>query len=85
MDEFFDSGKQSKHTVYITPDEIVQVHHSLVENLQQLPSVHDDPLRIILNEMGAPPALGTAAKGPGSEVVLRIYNRFGKIAGNFCM
>ncbi|KAJ3303693.1 hypothetical protein HDV03_003566 [Kappamyces sp. JEL0829] len=84
IDEFHDSGAQvqGKLTVYITPDEVVQVHHSLVENLQQLPSSPEDPLRVILNEMGIPPALGTAAKGPGSEIVLRLFNRFGKIGGD---
>jgi Ras GTPase-activating-like protein IQGAP2/3 len=83
IDEFHDSGAQvqGRINVYITPDEIVQVHHSLVENLQQLYSTQDDPLRVILNEMGIPPAHGTSAKGPGSEVVLRLVNRFGKISG----
>jgi len=63
------------------PDEIVQVHHSLVENLQQLPNTNEDPLRIILNEMGIPPASGTASKGPGSEVILHLSNRLAKIVG----
>ena len=42
----------------------------------------DDPLKIILNEMGTPPDLGSAAKGPGSEIVLNLTNRFGKVAGD---
>lgn len=79
MDEFHDSGKQTQHNVYITPDEIVQVHHSLVDNLHQLSATTDDPLKIILGELAAPPALGSAAKGPGSEVILRLSNRFAKI------
>lgn len=81
MDEFHDSGGV-KFNVYITPDEVVQVHHSLVENMSQLAKSEDDPLKMILNEMGAPPALGSAAKGPGSEIVLNLTNRFGKVAGD---
>lgn len=78
MDEFYDSNGV-KCAVYITPDEIVQVHHSLTENLSQLIKSNDDPLKIILDEMGTAPDLGSAAKGPGSEVVLNLTNRFGKM------
>lgn len=82
MNEFMDTSNQQKLTVYITPDELVQVHNSLVENLENLPNSSEDPLRIILNELGAPPAPGTAAKGPGSEIVLHLSNRFAAMQGN---
>ncbi|KAJ3272520.1 hypothetical protein HDV01_005471 [Terramyces sp. JEL0728] len=79
INEYLDTGRKESNSVYITPDEIILVHHSLVENLEQLPNLKNDSLRVILNELGPLPALGTAAKGPGSEVVLRLSNRFAKI------
>ncbi|KAJ3254482.1 hypothetical protein HK103_007118 [Boothiomyces macroporosus] len=79
INEYLDTGRKESNSVYITPDEIILVHHSLVENLEQLPNLKNDSLRVILSELGPPPALGTAAKGPGSEVVLRLSNRFAKI------
>jgi hypothetical protein len=81
MTEFLDIGGRQKLTVYITPDEIVQVHNSLVNYLEDLPKLHDDPLRKILDEMGTPPSQGSAAKGPGSEIVLNLTNRFANLEG----
>jgi hypothetical protein len=78
INEFLDIGKTAKVQVYITPDEIVQVHNALVQYLDQLPSTPNDPLRTILDEFGQPPTLGSAAKGPGSEIVLHLSNRFAK-------
>ncbi|KAI8893533.1 hypothetical protein BC833DRAFT_624784 [Globomyces pollinis-pini] len=78
MDEFLETSKQKKHTIYITPDEICQVHRGLVDNLQQLPNLPNDSLRVVLNELGGVPAAGVAAKGPGSEIALNLSNRFAK-------
>lgn len=80
LNEFLDTGKKETLNFYVTPDEVVQVHHSLVDNLSHIPTLANDPLRVLLTEMGNPPVLGTAAKGAGSEVVLRLSNRFVKAA-----
>jgi len=85
MDEFHDSGSsglKDKFSIYITPDEIVQLHNSLIEHANEITPTPEDPLKILLNEMGPAPPLGSAAKGPGSEVVLYLQNRFGKIDGD---
>ena len=82
MTEFVDSGRVEKHTVYITPDEIVQLHNCLHENLIQLPVIPNDPLGTIMRELGEPPKNGTAAKGPGSEIVLHLSDRFAGAVDN---
>lgn len=79
MTEFVDSGIKDKLIVYITPDEIVQIHHSLVDYKADLPTVQSDPLVQILEELGTPPPLNSAAKGPGSEIVLHLSSRFANI------
>lgn len=83
MDEFHDSGNngiRSKITIYVTPDEVIQLHNSLVEHVNAITTSPEDPLKIILNELGAAPAPGTAAKGPGSEIVLNLQSRFAKVS-----
>jgi hypothetical protein len=79
MTEFLDSGVKDKLIVYITPDEIVQIHHSLVEHKADLPTVQSDPLVQILEELGTPPPQNSAAKGPGCEIVLHLSSRFTRI------
>jgi Ras GTPase-activating-like protein IQGAP2/3 len=78
MDELLDMSSHGKPFIYITPEEIIQVHHDLVENLGNLTSDVNDPLQIILNELGPAPAVGSAAKGHGSELTLHLTNRFAK-------
>ncbi|KAJ1342052.1 hypothetical protein BSLG_003369 [Batrachochytrium salamandrivorans] len=79
MDEFVELSRQDKPIIYISPDEVIQVHHNLVANIDNLTTLKDDPLRIILNDLGAVPTPDIGAKGPGSEISLALTNRFAKI------
>ncbi len=81
MNEFLDMSRQERPTIFITPEEIVQIHHNLIQNLNISDTA--DPLNIILNELGPAPDVAHAAKGPGSEVVLHLTNRFAKTEGIF--
>ncbi|KAL2916115.1 iqgap-related protein [Polyrhizophydium stewartii] len=78
MDEYVELSRQEKPIIYISPDEVIQVHRNLVENIDSLATQKDDPLRIILSDLGAPPANDVGAKGAGSEVSLALTNRFAK-------
>ena len=78
MNEFVDMSLAVKPTIYITPDEIIQIHCNLVENISQICQGDQDPLKVILTEMGTAPTLDSGAKGPGSELTLHLTNRFAK-------
>ncbi|KAI8924263.1 hypothetical protein BC831DRAFT_501250 [Entophlyctis helioformis] len=80
MDEYVEFGRNEKPIIYISPEEVVQVHRNLAENIDTLAVSKDDQLRIILNDLGTPPAAadGVTPKGPGGEVALTLTNRFAK-------
>ncbi|KAI8914600.1 hypothetical protein EDD86DRAFT_186564 [Gorgonomyces haynaldii] len=78
MNEFADMSRQEKPSIYITPQEVLQVHANLSENLSILSTDAQDPLNIILSELGPVPPVDSGAKGPGSEVTLHLSNRFAK-------
>lgn len=76
MNEFLDMSLQEKPSIYITPEEVIQIHSDLVSNLDQLSTDPWDPLNVILSELGTVPSVQSAAKGPGSELTLHLTNRF---------
>ncbi|KAJ3105040.1 hypothetical protein HDU97_008648 [Phlyctochytrium planicorne] len=76
MDEFLDVGRQQKPTILITPNEIYQVHDALLQNIDDLTSDPGDPLRQILNDLGAAPAVSEKSQ---TEVHLPLINRFAKV------
>jgi GTPase-activator protein for Ras-like GTPase len=78
MNEFLDMSLQEKPSIYVTPEEVIQVHTDLVANLAQLSADPQDPLNVILTELGTVPPVASAAKGPGSELTLHLTNRFAK-------
>lgn len=78
MNEFLDMSLQEKPSIYITPEEIIQIHNNLDANLNYLAKDSSDPLKIILAELGSVPSVSSAAKGPGSELTLHLSNRFAK-------
>eukprot|EP00842_Homolaphlyctis_polyrhiza_P003308 jgi/Hompol1/3979/HPOL_003428-RA len=78
MDEFVEASRQEKPIIYISPDEVVQVHRNLISNLDTLCPQKDDPLRTILKDLDDPPKGDVAGKGAGNEVSLVLTNRFAK-------
>ncbi|KAJ3056588.1 hypothetical protein HK097_005751 [Rhizophlyctis rosea] len=77
MDEYADVGKATKPTILITQGEIVQVHRSLLDNLEDLIGTNEkDPLKQILDDLGAPPSQPVDEKNGGSEISLALVNRF---------
>ncbi|EGF77572.1 hypothetical protein BATDEDRAFT_91373 [Batrachochytrium dendrobatidis JAM81] len=78
MDEFVELSRQEKAIIYISPDEVIQVHHNIIDNIDSLTTTKDDPLRIILNDLGPVPPADVGAKGPGTEITLSLTNRFAK-------
>lgn len=102
MDEYADVGKARKPTILITQGEIVQVHRSLLENLEELVSEarkrvnyesfaedsfcqiganEKDPLKQILDDLGAPPPQAGDDKNGASEISLALVNRFTSTEG----
>ena len=53
----------------------MRIHRWLVESLDTLPNLPQDHLRIVLKDLG-PVTNEIAAKGPGSEISLNLWNRF---------
>ena len=41
----------------------------------------EDPLKVILSELGAVPPAGYGSKQAGSEIVLELKDRFAKVGG----
>ncbi|KAJ3219368.1 hypothetical protein HDU67_001587 [Dinochytrium kinnereticum] len=76
MDEFMDVGRHQKPTILITPNEIYQVHDALLQNIDDLTSDPSDPLRLILNDLGAAPPVSEKTQ---PEVHLPLINRFAKV------
>ncbi|KAJ3333331.1 hypothetical protein HDU76_009303 [Blyttiomyces sp. JEL0837] len=76
MDEFVDMSRQQKPSIFITPNEIFQIHDALISNIDDLTTDKSDPLRQILQDLGTPPALSEKVQ---PEVHLKLVNRFAKI------
>ncbi|KAJ3112166.1 hypothetical protein HDU96_004867 [Phlyctochytrium bullatum] len=76
MDEFLDVGRSQKPTILITPNEIYQVHDALIQNVDDLVTDVNDPLRLILNDLGPAPPLSEKTQ---PEVHLPLINRFAKV------
>jgi hypothetical protein len=76
MDQFLDMSRQQKPSIIITPNEVFQVHESLVQNVDDLTTDKNDPLRIILNDLAVVPKIPEKQLG---EVHLNLVNRFAKL------
>jgi hypothetical protein len=81
MNEFADSSRQSKPKIYISPEEVIQVHKHVLAYLDELDVSAEDPLRITLNELGPAPKTTYGGKQAGSEIVLELKDRFAKVDG----
>ena len=83
IDEFVDMSTTKRPVVYISPNEIFQVHATLLENLEYIASKDDDPLKLILKDLGAAPPVKEDLAVQNTELSLTLTNRFAKLDGMF--
>lgn len=76
-DEFLDHTVQQKPVIYISPNEIYSMHLLLAQQVDHLAPHHEDPLRIILGELGAPPVSNTQELNSArdSEITFELVSR----------
>ncbi|TPX43695.1 hypothetical protein SeMB42_g03246 [Synchytrium endobioticum] len=79
IDEFIDMSTTKRPIVYISPNEIFQVHATLLENLEYLTNKDDDPLKQILNDLGPAPTVKEDSAVQTTEISLTLTNRFAKM------
>lgn len=70
--------------IYISPNEIYAMHSLLSQNLDRLAASRDDPLRLILVELGGVPNLGSEELNAARDaaITLELTNRFASVKGN---
>ena len=54
IDEYSDVTMLAKPTIFITQAEIHHTHEMLLNNLDLVATSEDDPIRIIMEELGSP-------------------------------
>ncbi|KAJ1021126.1 hypothetical protein NDA16_003912 [Ustilago loliicola] len=76
-DELLDHTVQQKPVIYISPNEIYSMHLLLAQQVEHLAPHHDDPLRVILGELGAPPVSNTQELNSArdSEITFELVSR----------
>uniref|UniRef100_V5GQG5 GTPase activating protein n=2 Tax=Kalmanozyma brasiliensis (strain GHG001) TaxID=1365824 RepID=V5GQG5_KALBG len=76
-DEFVDHTVQQKPVIYISPNEIYSMHLLLSQQVDHLAQGQDDPLRVILKELGAPPVSNTQELNSArdSEITFELVSR----------
>ena len=76
-DELLDHTVQQKPVIYISPNEIYSMHLLLSQQVDHLAPLADDPLRVILQELGAPPVSNTQELNSArdSEITFELVSR----------
>ncbi|KAJ3024758.1 UNVERIFIED_CONTAM: hypothetical protein HDU68_007812 [Siphonaria sp. JEL0065] len=73
MDEYIDLSRQTKLSIFITPNEIFQVHDALNNCMEDIISGENDPIKAVLAELGPAPSPSEATR---HEVYLNLVNKF---------
>ncbi|KAG8733921.1 hypothetical protein FRC11_000145 [Ceratobasidium sp. 423] len=79
--EFIDVTLQPK-PVYISPNEIYAMHSILTQNVEQVASSKNDPIRAVLTELVGPPTLSATDElkhARDRAVTLELSNRFAQV------
>ncbi|KAG0000526.1 hypothetical protein BGZ65_004291 [Modicella reniformis] len=76
VNEYVDQVNTIRPTVYMSPFEIFGIHAMLADRLDTLAPEMDDPLRVILSELGNPPTGYEEHSQGHGEVCLSLQNRF---------
>ena len=94
VNAYADLGAQRKPTVYITPQEIYEIHRNVQQYvclfcfffrfigryINEIAANNDDQLRVILADLGPAPTVDKYKEtGQGNEVALIVTNRFQKL------
>jgi hypothetical protein len=74
VDGSFDLAAGTKISIYISPDEILQLHRNIIECVEDVAADKDDKIRTILTDLGTPPGAGAIQQK--SEISLVLLNRF---------
>ncbi|KAL1924088.1 uncharacterized protein VTP21DRAFT_7123 [Calcarisporiella thermophila] len=75
IDQYIDHATTQKPILYISPAEIFSMHGMLVDNLQEIAPLPDDPLNIILKELGKVPVVDETVQQQ-SDISLTLTDRF---------
>ncbi|KAF9365937.1 hypothetical protein BGX34_007437 [Mortierella sp. NVP85] len=76
VNEYEDQVNTIRPTVYMSPFEIFGMHAMMIDKIDFLAPEMDDPLRVLLSELGnPPPGFEEHSQGHG-EVCLTLQNRF---------
>lgn len=60
MDEFLDHTQSVKPTIFISPNEIYSTHSLILRKLDRVAPGAEDPLRLLLVELGGAPTAASA-------------------------
>lgn len=74
VDGTLDLAAGQKISIFISPNEILQLHRNIIENVDDISSNPNDNIRQILNDLGTPPPADTIQQS--SEISLVLLNRF---------
>ncbi|KAJ3403889.1 hypothetical protein HDU80_003535 [Chytriomyces hyalinus] len=72
MDEYMDLTQQKRLSVFISPNEIFQVHDALLSCIEDIVSDPSDPIKAVLEELGPAPAPTDSLR---KETYLNLVNR----------
>ncbi|EPQ27617.1 uncharacterized protein PFL1_04755 [Pseudozyma flocculosa PF-1] len=80
-DEFLDHTNQQKPVIYISPNEIYSMHLLLRDQVDHLAPLAEDPLRVILSELGNPPVSNTQELNTArdSEITFELVSRMANL------
>ncbi|WFD35158.1 iqgap- protein [Malassezia cuniculi] len=82
IDECVDSSGIDKPVIYISPNEIYAMHALLCNNEESLVSSPDDPLFVLLEQLGPPPPVATSRElqaARDSEISFPLVNRLTRV------
>lgn len=76
-DEFLDHTVQHRPVIYISPNEIYSMHWLVSQQLEHMAPMQEDPLRVVLAELGAPPVSATQELNSArdSEITFELVSR----------
>jgi Ras GTPase-activating-like protein IQGAP2/3 len=73
VDRYMELFQKTKPVIIISLHEISQTHSHLQQNLEKLAKDKEDPLRLIINDLGDAPSI---SKNDDREIQLTLTNRF---------
>jgi len=75
VNRYMELAQKTKPIIMISLDEIFRTHQLVYDNLDQLAPNKDDPLRLVMNDLGEPPTVFNE-EDKDRELQLTLTNRF---------